>query len=137
MNTMILGLFTNNKHAGEAVNELKERGYTKDISVLAQDEKHETPKLSEVKTDVSEGAETGTVAGTAIGALAGIFSGITSLTVPGVGLIVGGPLLALLGVTGAAAGSLAGGLVGALVDLGISEATAELYNERIQKGEVL
>jgi uncharacterized membrane protein len=136
MSTITLGLFNDSNHAGMAVSELKEEGFTKEISVLAHnaDQKAE---VSEVKKDVSGGTSMGSTVGAVAGALMGIFSGITSVAVPGVGLIVGGPLVALLGVTGGALGSLAGGLVGALVDLGVNEPTAKVLEERIKKGEVL
>lgn len=137
MNSMIVGLFTDSKNAGEVVNELKVKGYTKDISVMAQDKKHDAPNLKPIKEDASDGATIGSGIGTVGGALASVFSGISSIVIPGIGVIVGGQLVALLGITGAAIGSMAGGIVGALVDLNIPEATAKLYKERIEKGQVL
>ncbi|MBW7944223.1 DUF1269 domain-containing protein [Patescibacteria group bacterium] len=137
MSNILLGLFKDNKSAGMAVSELKEKGYTKEISLLAHDPKYEDPDIHEVKQDITTGTATGATVGAVAGALAALFSGITAVGIPGVGLIVGGPLAVALGLVGGAAGTLAGGLVGALVDLGINEATAQLYEERIRQGEVL
>lgn len=137
MTTMLFGLFRDTKRAGDAVAALKEKGYTKEISVLAHDKKYEESELHEIKQDASEGTATGMTVGTVTGVLAGIFSGISSVIIPGVGFLVGGPLIAALGVTGGALGALSGGLVGALVDLGINEPAAELYDMEIKKGNVL
>ncbi len=52
--------------------------------------------------------------------------------IPGLGLIVAGPLAAAL--AGAGAGGLTGGLVGALVGSGIPEERAALYEEGIKNG---
>ncbi len=72
--------------------------------------------------------------------------GIGAIAIPGIGgLLIGGPLAAALGLTGAAAatvsgavtGALAGGLVGGLVGLGVPEETAKVYENRIREGGVL
>lgn len=137
MDEMVIGLFKDSKNAGEAVGELKGQGFTKDVSVLAYNKNKNEPKAAAVKQDVSEGATAGSVVGTIAGALAAIFSGISAVAVPGIGVVVGGPLIALLSVAGGAAGLLTGGIVGALIDLGIPAETARLYEEGIKKGEVL
>lgn len=137
MAQMVIGLFTDSKKAGEAVGELKQQGFTKDVSVLAYDKNKEEPRAANIKQDISQGAVAGSLTGMVTGALAGLMSGISAIVLPGVGVVVGGPLAALLGVTGGAAGMLAGGVVGALVDLGIPTETALLYEEGIKKGQVL
>ncbi len=137
MKTMVLGIFRDSKAAGAAVAELKKNGFIKDVSVLAYDKNKEQPMAASVKQDMTEGMTTGGVVGAIAGALAALFSGISAVVVPGIGVVVGGPLAALLGVTGGAAGLLAGGVVGALVDLGIPAETAKLYEEGIKKGQVL
>jgi uncharacterized membrane protein len=53
---------------------------------------------------------------------------------PGLGLLVGGPIAALL--TGAGAGALTGGVAGALIDYGIPEEKAKMYEGRIKNGDV-
>lgn len=137
MTETITALFRDSAHAGRAVAELKERGFSKEISILAYNRKYENPALHIVKDNVAGGTAVGGSIGAVTGALAGILSGISAVVVPGVGAIVGGPLVTLLGVTGGAIGTLAGGIVGGLVDIGVNESTARLYGDRIRKGEVL
>nr|MBA2620547.1 hypothetical protein [Acidobacteriota bacterium] len=80
-----------------------------------------------------EGAGTGSAIGGTLGAIIGGIAAIgTNVLLPGLGLIVAGPLLAAL--AGAGAGGLTGGLVGALVGSGIPEEHAKLYEEGIKNG---
>ena len=124
MTRTILGLFNNSKHAGMAISELKDKGYAKDISVISRDDTKGELKGHDVKQDVKEGA----AAGAAVGAIGGaIWAGLSAVALPGLGLLVGGPLAALL--TGA-------GLAGALIDLGIPENIAKDYEAKLKRGEV-
>ena len=59
----------------------------------------------------------------------------TSLLIPGLGLVVAGPLAA--GLAGAGAGSIAGGLVGALIGWGIPEEHAKQYESIVESGGIL
>jgi hypothetical protein len=52
--------------------------------------------------------------------------------IPGLGLVVAGPIAAAL--AGAGAGGLTGGLVGALIGSGIPEERAQVYDEGIRNG---
>lgn len=134
MNTVI-GLFDDSKKAGEAIGDLKAKGYTNDISVIAKDVND--PKISshQVKQEVGDGATAGAAIGGTMGVLAGILAGATSFLVPGVGLLVLGPLATTL--AGAAAGAVTGGVVGALVDKGIPEERAKAYQDAVTSGQVL
>jgi len=135
---LVTGLFMDSDQAGEAVAELKQKGYTKDISFISRDFKDGEVKSHQVKEDITEGAATGAATGGVIGGLAGIAAGAVSLVVPGIGpLVIAGPLAAAWGLTGSALGALAGGLVGALVDAGIPKKEAERFKERIVAGDVL
>lgn len=126
-----MGLFSDSKRAGDAVAQLKERGYTDDISVLAKDDKTGDPRSEDVKKEVKDSA----AIGAGVGAVAGaIWAGLSAVALPGLGLLVGGPLAALL--TGGGAGALAGGLAGALADYGIPKDMAKKYEERIGRGDV-
>lgn len=141
MRSLIAGLYQDTERAGEAVSDLKQKGYTEEISVMAYDENGEV-NTHEVKTDAAEGTAQGVAAGSIIGALTGMVAGITSVTIPTAGLlVVGGPLVLLLGLggaaVGAAVGALAGGLVGALVELGFPQETAEAFDAQLRRGEVL
>ena len=74
--------------------------------------------------------------GTAVGAtLAAVAAIGTSIMVPGLGLIVAGPLAAAL--AGAGAGAVTGGLIGALVGMGIPESNAQAYEEALRQGGVV
>jgi len=83
-----------------------------------------------------EGVATGGAIGTAVGATIGAVLAIgTSVLVPGLGLIVAGPILAAL--AGGGAGAVTGGIVGGLVGLGIPESNAKAYEEALKKGGVV
>jgi uncharacterized membrane protein len=56
----------------------------------------------------------------------------TNVVLPGVGLVVWGPIAAAL--AGAGAGGLTGGLVGALIGWGIPEDRAKMYESGIREG---
>lgn len=138
MDYLISGLFTNSKKAGEAVSELKQAGFTDDISIIAKDPQTSEESSHQVKQDVTDGALGGAATGGVLGAITGLVAGAASALVPGIGaLAVAGPLAATWGITGGALGALSGGLVGALVDAGIPEEKAKLYEDRIQAGDVL
>ena len=59
----------------------------------------------------------------------------TSLVLPGLGLVIAGPLAAA--VAGCGAGAATGGLVGALVSWNNPEGRIKHYEERIKKGGIL
>jgi len=83
-----------------------------------------------------EGTATGGLTGGIIGAIIGGLTLVGSVLLPGVGLLVAGPLVGA--ITGGAIGTAAGGLVGALVGLGIPENEAKYYEDSIQaRGNVL
>jgi uncharacterized membrane protein len=142
----VLGLFENRDAADRAIALLQERGFSpKDISIITRDEQV-NGEGDDTGNHVAEGALSGATTGGVIGALAGLLVGIGAIAVPGIGgLLVGGPLAAALGLTGAAAttatgamtGALAGGLVGGLVGLGVPEDEARQYEERVKEGAVL
>lgn len=132
---MIIGLFSDSDQAGKAVGELKEAGFTDDISIVTRDKSGE-PKEEIVKEggNIAEGAAAGAVTG----GIVGLLVGAVSVAVPGIGaLAVVGPLVAAWGVTGAAVGTLAGGIAGALVGLGVPQEVANRYANRIGQGDVL
>jgi hypothetical protein len=87
-------------------------------------------------TKALEGAGTGGAIGGALGAIIGGIAAIgTNLIIPGVGLVVWGPIAAAL--AGAGAGGATGGLVGALIGWGFPEENAKTYEEGIKNGATL
>ena len=97
---------------------------------------HGTEGQMKSGTHASEGMVEGGELGTAIGATAGAILAIgTSIAIPGLGLIVAGPILAAF--AGGGAGAVAGGAIGGLVGLGIPEANAKAYEEALKNGGVV
>ncbi len=140
--TMVTGLFRDRDSAERAYSSLSSRGYSKeDISLMMSDEARGKyfpgdQGDSELGNKALEGAGVGSAIGGTIGAvLAGIAAIGTNVLLPGVGLIVAGPLLA--GLAGAGAGGLTGGLLGALVGSGIPEDRAKAYESGIKEGGML
>ena len=138
------GSFRDRKTAEQAYNSLRERGYTdEEINIIMSDKTRAKYFDNEHKDDESdfgnkamEGAGKGSAIGGALGATAGIIAAIgTSLVIPGLGLVIAGPIAA--GLAGAGAGGVAGGLVGALVGAGIPKDSAERYEERLKEGDIV
>jgi hypothetical protein len=139
---MLSRMFTDRESAEQAYKTLHERGYSKeDINLVMTDEarkKHfsDHHHTTELGSKALEGAGTGGAIGGTIGAIVGIIAAIgTSLVIPGLGLVVAGPLAA--GLAGAGAGSITGGLVGALVGSGIPEYKAKKYEEGLKNGNIV
>lgn len=135
---MMTGLFRDRESTEGAYRSLRDRGYSDDdINVLMTDETRDKYyKDSDVVADDTkalEGMGTGGAIGGTLGAIIGGIAAIgTNVVMPGIGLVVWGPIAAAL--AGAGAGGLTGGLVGALVGWGIPEDRAKEYEEGIRNG---
>ena len=141
-NSMVTGMFRDRESTESAYDALHERGYSKDdINLVMSDEtrkKHFTDENHETElgTKAAEGAGKGSAIGGTVGAIAGVIAAIgTSLLIPGLGLIVAGPIAA--GLAGAGAGGLTGGIIGALVGSGIPEERAKLYESGVKDGNIV
>lgn len=139
---VMTGMFRDRESAERAYNSVTSRGYTKDdVDLLMSDQTRDTYfKDGDVETELGskalEGAGVGSAIGGTLGAvIAGIAAIGTSVLLPGLGLVVAGPLAAAL--AGAGAGGLTGGLVGALVGSGIPEEHAVKYEEGIKDGGIV
>jgi hypothetical protein len=137
---MLTGMFADRESTENAYKTLHERGYSKDdINLIMSDEtrkKHYADDHTELGTKAAESAGTGSAIGGAIGAIAGIAAAIgTTIAIPGLGLIVAGPLA--VGLAGAGAGGIAGGIIGALIGSGIPEDRAKIYESGIKNGNVV
>ena len=87
-------------------------------------------------TKAAEGLGKGAAIGGGIGAaLAAIFAVGTAVVIPGLGLVVAGPIAAAL--AGAGAGGATGGIIGALIGAGIPEDRAREYERGINDGGIL
>jgi hypothetical protein len=139
---MVTGMFTDRESAENAYNSLQEKGYSnEDINLVMSDEtrkKHFSGEAgeTEIGTKAMEGAGKGSAIGGTVGAIAGVIAALgTSIAIPGLGLVIAGPLAA--GLAGAGAGGLTGGIIGALVGSGIPEARAKIYESGIKKGNIV
>jgi hypothetical protein len=140
---MVTAVFRDRTQANRVYTWLRDRGYTADeINVLMSDQTraaYDTADEEEIVssgTHAAEGMATGGAIGTAVGAtLAAIAAIGTSVMVPGLGIVVAGPILAAF--AGAGAGAVAGGLIGGLIGLGIPESNARAYEEALRDGGVV
>jgi uncharacterized protein YjbJ (UPF0337 family) len=141
----VTGLYDSPEAANRAYEALTStHGYgADDIDVLMTDETRRR-HFGDVKpgTELSGGSKAakGFGAGSAIGggvgaALAAIFAVGTSVVVPGLGLVVAGPIAAAL--AGAGAGGATGGVIGALIGAGIPEERAAAYDRGLKQGGIL
>lgn len=149
----VVGVFYHKADADNCFNSLLHRGLTtSEINVMmsertrnlyfAEGAEYDLEPQQNEQTGSSagsraiEGMGVGGAVGTAMGAtIAAIAALGTSLLIPGLNVIVAGPLAAAL--AGGGAGALAGGLVGALAGLGVPEQNAQVYNEAMNQGGVV
>jgi hypothetical protein len=140
---MVTGMFRDRINAERAFDWLHAHGYPdSEISVLMSDKTRATYYAEAREGKISSGSKAGqgmgvggaigTLTGAALAAVAAIG---TSLVVPGLGLVVAGPIAAAL--AGGGAGAVTGGLIGALVGWGIPEDNARAYQEALRGGGVV
>jgi uncharacterized protein YjbJ (UPF0337 family) len=142
---LVTGLYDSPEHAGRAYHELTTRhGYkSDDISVVMSDDtrrRHfgDVEPGTEFKsgTKAAEGAGVGGATGIGVGAALGaVLAAATSIVIPGIGLIVAGPIAGA--IAGAGAGGAAGTLIGALIGAGIPEERAAVYDRGIREGGIV
>lgn len=149
---MVTGMFRDRESAERAYTALHQRGYTKDdVNLVMSDDARKRHFESDVRVDddttvdrdetelgnkALEGTGVGSAIGGTVGAVIGAIAAIgTSVALPGLGLVIAGPLAA--GLAGAGAGGLTGGIVGALVGSGIPEERAEVYDKGIREGHIV
>lgn len=137
MNKRIVGVFTNEHEASQAIGDLKSHGFrTEDISVIARNKDDMNAISDETGTKAPEGMASGAATGGLLGGVTGLLAGIGALAIPGIGpIIAAGPIAATL--AGAAVGAGTGGLVGGLIGLGIPEDEAETYDRYVDQGRIL
>lgn len=132
---MVTGLFEDKESAEAVYNSLRSRGYNDgEINVIMSDATRDKYfRTHPLGTKAAEGTAVGGLVGGTLGAIVGGIVAIgTNLWLPGLGLIVAGPIAGAL--AGAGAGGAVGGLVGALVGWGIPEERAKVYAEGIKGG---
>jgi hypothetical protein len=139
---MLTGTFRDRESAELAYRSLADRGYSKDdVTVLMSDDtrKRHFSTDTTVETDLgnkaAEGGVTGATIGGVAGAIVGVLAAAGTLAIPGLGVVIAGPLAA--GLAGLGAGGAAGGLLGALIGAGIPEDRAKLYEGDIKSGGIV
>jgi hypothetical protein len=139
-------MFRDRESAERAYEALHKRGYNKEeINVLMSDETRKkyfinteagSGEESELGTKALEGTGVGSMIGGTVGAIVGAIAAIgTTIALPGLGLVIAGPLAA--GLAGAGAGGITGGIIGALVGAGIPEDRAKTYEAGIKEGGIV
>lgn len=139
----VTGSFTDRESADRAYESMLSRGYSeKEISVMMSDETRrqyfsdEDAKRSELGSKAMKSAGVGGAIGLTAGAILAALATVgTSIAIPGLGLVVAGPIAAAL--AGAGAGGLTGGVIGALVGWGIPEDRAKLYGSDLGEGGIV
>ena len=142
-NPYLTGLFPDRDSAERAYQGVVEHGYNKDdINLVMSDETRKrhfsssTGTTTELGTKAAEGAGVGAGIGGTLGAIAAAFAAVgTTIALPGLGLVIAGPVAAAL--AGAGAGGAAGGLVGALIGWNIPEERVKQYESGIKQGGIL
>ena len=140
---LVTGMYNSPEHAQRAYDDLTSRhGYKADeISVLMSDDSRkkyfgDAKPGTELGSKAAEGAGKGGGIGAGVGAALGaIFAIGTSILIPGLGLVVAGPIAGAL--AGAGAGAVTGGLVGAMVGAGIPEERAAEYERGVKNGGIV
>lgn len=140
---MVTAVFRDRTQANRVYTWLRDRGYTADeINVLMSDQTraqygiNDEDDLVASRNHAAEGIATGGVIGTAVGATVAAIAAIgTTVFVPGLSLVIAGPILAAF--AGAGAGAVAGGMIGGLIGLGIPESNARAYEQALRDGGVV
>lgn len=128
----VIGVFTSHNQAEKAVNELRNRGFENEISIVAKDDHSYTGTDHNSTMSGGDSVADGATTGGVIGGIAGLAVGAGALAIPGLGAIIAaGPIAGLL--SGAATGGIAGGLV----DWGIPEDRSRFYEEQVRHGDIV
>ncbi|HEV8370303.1 MAG TPA: hypothetical protein VGQ39_20295 [Pyrinomonadaceae bacterium] len=134
---LVTGLFKSKVGAEAAVDALLKRGFSRDdISVLMSDATRTKEFGLQVRTHAADGLGIGGAVGGAVGAVVAAIAAVgTTLFLPGINLVIAGPIAAAL--AGAGAGGATGGVIGALIGAGIPEYRAKVYDAELRGGGIL
>lgn len=141
---LVTGLFPDRTSAEAAYTAAESRGYTADDMNLAMSDNTRKTHFSgttagretELGNKAAEGAGVGGAIGGTLGAIAAAVAAVgTSIALPGLGLVIAGPLAAA--IAGAGAGAASGGLIGALVGWNMPEERVKAYEEGMKNGGIL
>lgn len=131
----VVATFENRFEANRALARLNDIGISPDLVSVLMSEDARRREFGSPSGGAAEGAGIGGVWGGLLGALAGGLVAVGSIALPGVGLVVVGPLVAAL--AGAGAGGAAGTLLGSLVGLGVGKNEASTIQGAIKNGKIV
>ena len=139
---LVTGLFRDRDSAERAYQSISDRGYGQDdVNLVMSDDTRQrhfgtAGRETELGNKAAEGAGIGGAIGGSLGAVAAAIAAVgTTLALPGLGLVIAGPLAAA--IAGAGAGAATGGIVGALIGWGIPEERVKEYDQGIREGGIL
>lgn len=146
---MITALFKDRATAQRAFDVAISRGYDKkDVNIVVDKDTHERytapPRASDfdpaardpANKAVEQGIELGGPSGGTMGTIVTALTAVgAALLLPGLGLVVAGPVAAAL--TGAGAAAVTGGLIAALHDWGIPNERVAQYEAGLKAGGIL
>lgn len=138
MTHLVIGLFENKEKAGAAVSKLNRLVASKDISLIAKDAHTGKVHIHQVKETKSLTEVTGANLGIEIGFLAGVVGGISTIVSEEEVLSLGAvaAIAVAMGFVGATVGMLIGEFFGTQKENGFPPERAQLYKDKIEKGEV-
>ena len=133
---LVTGLFPDRDSAEAAYASTHARGYTgDDVNVVMSDDtrkRHFGDTADGHDSELGNKAAKGAGIGGTVGAIAAAIAAVgTSLVLPGLGLVVAGPLAAAI------AGAAGGGLIGGLIGMGMPEERVKEYDEGVRNGGIL
>lgn len=129
-NQTIIGVFVSRSNAENAVNSLRQQGFTKEeINIISKKHKKDNQSGNDSEED---DILDGTLTGSTLGGIGGLLLGAGALVIPGIG-----PIIAAGPITGAISGAIAGGITGGLIDWGIPAEESHHYEQEVVQGSVL
>ncbi len=131
MASVALGIFESRDQAERSVQELRNKGFDREISVVAHDDNKGQSSGLSMKKDTDSTMD-GITTGGVLGGVAGLAVGAGALFIPGIGpLIAAGPIAGLL------SGAVTGGIAGGLIDWGIPAEESQHFEEDVKQGKTL
>ncbi|GMA99389.1 general stress protein [Pelosinus sp. IPA-1] len=129
-NQTIIGVFESRDRAENAVNTLRQQGFTsEEINIVSKKQQHANTTQDETYDD---DIVDGTLTGGTLGGIGGLLMGAGALLLPGIG-----PILAVGPITAAVGGAIAGGIAGGLIDWGIPAEASQRYEQEVAQGSIL
>lgn len=126
----VVGLFHDKAGAKQALNALTKEGFAQEqIGVLAKEaDLQHILAANQDQTWVQDAAKGGSQRA-AVGGLAGLLVGISTVAIPGIGLLAAAGL--------AVSGAILGGLTNAFIGLAMSEQESHFYTLGLRRGGIL